>query len=76
MAEERAEELRLRVRACQRGNVCNGKAVMETAYDPPLQFRTALEQLHDIVGGEVGSSDFGEPDYLPGLTVPAAVDGL
>src|SRR5687767_15779421 len=42
---------------------------METGYDPPPQFRSALDQLHEIVAGEVGSDDFGGKDYLPGLTV-------
>ena len=42
---------------------------METGYDPPAKFRTALDQLHDIVAREVGSDDFGALDYLPGLTV-------
>ena len=42
---------------------------METGYDPPEQFRTALDQLHDIVAKEVGSDDFGAGDYLPGLKV-------
>lgn len=42
---------------------------MELSYDPPAQFRTALDQIHAIVAGEVGSDDFGPDDYLPGLTV-------
>ena len=41
---------------------------METGYDPPPQFRTALDLLHQTVSNEVGSDDFGEGDYLPGLT--------
>jgi hypothetical protein len=42
---------------------------MELTYDPPAQFRTALDQLHDIVAAETGSTDFGPDDYLPGLKV-------
>ena len=42
---------------------------MERAYDPPAQFRTALDRLHETVSAEIGSDDFGPADYLPGLTV-------
>ncbi|MFT4025438.1 MAG: sulfotransferase [Novosphingobium sp.] len=46
---------------------------MELGYAPPAQFRTALDQLHEIVAAEVGlknePGDFGPDDYLPGLTV-------
>ena len=42
---------------------------MDASYDPPARFRTASDQLHDIVGREVGTSDFGPADYLPGLQV-------
>jgi hypothetical protein len=42
---------------------------MELAYDPPAQFRTALDLLHETVRAETGSDDFGPADYLPGLTV-------
>jgi len=42
---------------------------MDTSYDPPKNFRQALDQLHEIVAGEVHSDDFGPTDYLPGLTV-------
>ncbi len=42
---------------------------MDASYDPPTQFRTASDQLHDIVAKELGTSDFGPPDYLPGLHV-------
>jgi hypothetical protein len=42
---------------------------MDLSYDPPQAFRHALGQLHEIVAAEVGSDDFGPPDYLPGLTV-------
>ena len=42
---------------------------MDASYDPPTQFRTASEQLHDIVAQELGTTDFGPPDYLPGLKV-------
>lgn len=41
---------------------------METAYDPPACFETALDLLHETVAREVGSPDFGPEDYLPGLT--------
>ncbi len=42
---------------------------MDASYDPPAQFRDASDQLHDIVAKEIGTSDFGPPDYLPGLRV-------
>lgn len=42
---------------------------MDASYDPPAQFRTASDQLHDLVAGELGITDFGPPDYLPGLQV-------
>ena len=42
---------------------------MDASYNPPAQFRTAADQLHAIVAQELGSDDFGPPDYLPGLTV-------
>ena len=42
---------------------------MDAAYDPPAQFRTASDQLHDIVAAELGTADFGPSDYLPGLKV-------
>ena len=42
---------------------------MDASYDPPAQFRTASDHLHDIVSRELGTTDFGPPDYLPGLTV-------
>ena len=42
---------------------------MDTSYDPPEQFRTALDQLHEIVSKETGATDFGPDDYLPGLKV-------
>ena len=42
---------------------------MDTNYDPPARFAGALDQLHAIVAGEVGSSDFGADDYLAGLKV-------
>jgi hypothetical protein len=40
---------------------------MDLTYDPPAQFRTALDQAHDIVASEVGTTDFGADDYLPGM---------
>ena len=42
---------------------------MDASHDPPARFRTASDQLHDIVALEAGSSDFGPVDYLPGLQV-------
>ena len=42
---------------------------MDLSYDPPEQFRTALEPLHELVAKETGSTDFGPTDYLPGLEV-------
>ncbi len=40
---------------------------MDASYDPPAQFRSAADQLHDIVSREAGSTDFGPCDYLTGL---------
>lgn len=40
---------------------------MDLTYDPPAQFRTALDPLHELVSREAGSDDFGPADYLPGL---------
>ena len=42
---------------------------MNLSYDPPQQFRHAVDQLHEIVALEVGSDDFGPGDYLAGLKV-------
>jgi hypothetical protein len=42
---------------------------MDLSYDPPEQFRGALDQLHDLVASEAGGADFGPDDYLPGLKV-------
>lgn len=42
---------------------------MDLTYDPPSEFRTALDQLHELVAQETGSTDFGPDDYLPGLKV-------
>lgn len=42
---------------------------MDLSYDPPEKFRSALDQLHDIVAKEAGGADFGPGDYLPGLKV-------
>jgi hypothetical protein len=42
---------------------------MDESYTPPERFRTAVDQLHEIVAKEVGSGHFGEGDYLPGLKV-------
>jgi hypothetical protein len=43
--------------------------MMDLKYDPPAQFRTALDQLHEVVAKETGASDFGPADYLLGLKV-------
>jgi hypothetical protein len=40
---------------------------MDTSYDPPPLFRNAIDQAHTIVTQEVGSSDYGPTDYLPGM---------
>ncbi|MCT2400201.1 sulfotransferase family protein [Novosphingobium mangrovi (ex Huang et al. 2023)] len=42
---------------------------MDLSYDPPEAFRHALDQLHEVVSGETGLTDFGPDDYLPGLKV-------
>jgi len=42
---------------------------MNLSYDPPEQFRHAVDQVHEIVAREVGSDDFGPGDYLAGLKV-------
>lgn len=42
---------------------------MELSFDPPAQFRHALDQLHEVVGASSGLTDFGPDDYLPGLKV-------
>ena len=42
---------------------------MDPTYDPPPQFRNALDRLHELVAAETGSGDFGPADYLPGLKV-------
>jgi len=42
---------------------------MDLSYNPPPQFRTASDQLHQTVAAEVGSDDFGPGDYLAGLKV-------
>jgi Sulfotransferase family len=42
---------------------------MDASYDPPAQFRHASDHVHDLVAKELGITDFGAPDYLPGLQV-------
>jgi len=42
---------------------------MDFSYDPPEQFRTSVDRLHELVAAEIGSDDFGPGDYLPGLKV-------
>ena len=49
---------------------------MDASYDPPAQFRTASDQLHDIVAREVGTSDFGPAGLPPRAYRHAPVDGL
>lgn len=40
---------------------------MELRYDPPPAFRHSLDRLHALVSEELGTTDFGSEDYLPGL---------
>jgi hypothetical protein len=42
---------------------------MDDSYDPPEHFATAVDELHAVVAREVGTTDFGGDDYLPGLRV-------
>jgi hypothetical protein len=42
---------------------------MDFSYDPPEQFRTSLDRLHELVSAETGTDDFGPDDYLVGLKV-------
>jgi len=42
---------------------------MDLSFPPPERFRTALDQLHEVVAKETGADDFGPDDYLPGLKV-------
>ena len=42
---------------------------MDDRYAAPKVFATAVDQLHELVAEEVGSTDFGSDDYLPGLRV-------
>lgn len=42
---------------------------MDLSYDPPERFSRSLDQLHELVASMTGSTDFGPPDYLPGLKV-------
>jgi hypothetical protein len=42
---------------------------MDLSHDPPTQFRTALDQLHEVAAKEAGDTDFGPSDYLAGLKV-------
>jgi len=42
---------------------------MDDSYDPPEFFSTALDELHGLVAREIGTTDFGGIDYLPGLRV-------
>ncbi|MBU6206884.1 MAG: sulfotransferase [Alphaproteobacteria bacterium] len=40
---------------------------MDNSYDPPARFENATDQLHELVSKQTGMTDFGPPDYLPGL---------
>jgi len=40
---------------------------MQTAYDPPVQFRTALDELLVTAARAADCDDFGPDDYLPGV---------
>jgi Sulfotransferase family len=42
---------------------------VDASHDPPERFRNAADVAHEIVAKQVGSDDFGQPDYLPGLRV-------
>lgn len=42
---------------------------MDDIRPAPERFEFALDQLHDAVTQDTGCSDFGAPDYLPGLKV-------
>ena len=42
---------------------------MDDSYAAPLRFATALDELHELVAREVGTADFGDNSYLPGLNV-------
>jgi hypothetical protein len=42
---------------------------VDASHDPPEKFRGASDLAHDIVIKQVGSDDFGQADYLPGLQV-------
>ncbi len=42
---------------------------MDFSYDPPENFRSSIEPLHEIVAKEAGTDNFGATDYLPALKV-------
>src|SRR6516225_1140313 len=42
---------------------------MDFSYDPPENFRTSIDRLHELVAKEAGTDDFGPTDYLPPLKV-------
>ena len=42
---------------------------MDASLDPPEKFRNAADLAHEVVIQQLGSEDFGPPDYLPGLRV-------
>jgi hypothetical protein len=43
--------------------------MMEDRFEAPEKFATASDQLHELVAGLVGSSDFGDGEYRRGLKV-------
>lgn len=42
---------------------------VEDRYPAPERFSGALDQLHEVTARHIGSSDFGDGDYLPALRV-------
>ena len=42
---------------------------MDFSYDPPENFRSSIDRLHELVAKEAGTDNFGATDYLPALKV-------
>ena len=42
---------------------------VETRFPAPDRFSGASDRLHELAEEQIGSADFGETDYLPGLRV-------
>jgi Sulfotransferase family len=42
---------------------------MDFSYDPPENFRSSIDQLHELVAKEAGTDNFGATDYLAPLKV-------